>query len=130
MPKVNGEKDVNASQIVGKTKLSPRVKLYVPNIPLVYKANKIFQLLQRIDKQLAVNPNYIPIKDYLFLVETNEKINEELIKRGLNTANGRAKARMEQQKLDRDSNKVYQAGVGKDVTPGVDNGVPATNPFA
>jgi hypothetical protein len=123
MPIVNGNKDIDA-------KPSPRVKLYVPDLPIVYKANKVFQLLQRIDRQMAKNPTYIPIKDYLYLVVENEKINEELIKRGLNTSNGRAKARMEQQKLDRISNKKSASGVGKDKSVSVDNGVSTSNPFA
>jgi len=123
MPKVNGDKDIDV-------KPSPRVKLYVPDLPLVYKANKVFQLLQRIDKQMAKNPSYIPIKDYLFLVEANERINEDLIKKGYNTANGRAKARMEQQKLDRQGHKKSEAGMGSDKSIGVDNGVSASNPFA
>ena len=124
MPKVDGNKDL------GSVLLSGKVTLHVPDLPLAYKAKKIYIMLLRIEKKLAKDPLFIPIKDYLYLLDQHEKCNNELIKQGLNTANGRAKARMEQKKLDRLGNKKSEATVGDDQSFGVDNGVSATNPFA
>ncbi len=107
-----------------------RVKLYVPDLPIVYKTNKIYQLVYSIEVKMQKDPLYISIKDYLFLITELEKCHEELIKRGLNRADGRVKARMEQKRLDQSGNKNNPAGVGEQKSSSVDNGVPAVNPFA
>jgi len=107
-----------------------RVKLYVPDLPIVYKTNKIYQLVYSIEVKMQKDPLYISIKDYLFLITELEKCHEELIKRGLNRADGRVKARMEQKKLDQSGNKNNPAGVGEQKSSSMDNGVSAVNPFA
>lgn len=110
--------------------LHPKVKLYVPDLPLVYKAKKVYMLLQRIEKAQKDDPLVVPIKDYLFLVSQYEEVSQKLIDRGWNTSDGRAKARMEQKKLDKPGNAKHSSGVGEEITTGVDDGVSATNPFA
>ena len=129
MPRVDGNKDL-VKRRIGKDGKRQRYKLYVPDLPIVYKTNKIYQLLQVIEKKMESDPLYISIKDYIYLISELEKCNEELVKRGLNTANGRAKARMEQQKLDKSRYPKSEARVGENKSVGVDNGVPTSNPFA
>jgi hypothetical protein len=129
MPRVDGNKDL-VKRRIGKDGKRQRYKLYVPDLPIVYKTNKIYQLLQVIEKKMEDDPLYISIKDYIYLISELEQCNEELVKRGLNTANGRAKARMEQQKLDKSRNPKSEARVGENKSVGVDNGVPTSNPFA
>lgn len=129
MPRVDGNKDL-VKRRVGKDGKRQRYKLYVPDLPIVYKTNKIYQLLQVIEKKMEDDPLYISIKDYIYLISELEQCNEELVKRGLNTANGRAKARMEQQKLDKSRYPKSEARVGENKSVGVDNGVPTSNPFA
>ncbi len=129
MPRVDGNKDL-VKRRIGKDGKRQRYKLYVPDLPIVYKTNKIYQLLQVIEKKMEDDPLYISIKDYIYLISELEKCNEELVKRGLNTANGRAKARMEQQKLDKSRYPKSEARVGENKSVGVDNGVPTSNPFA
>lgn len=113
-----------------KDALSPKVKLYVPELPLVYRAKKVYLLLQRIDKKMQKNPSFVSIKDYLLLVEEYEKISQELISRGWHTGDGRAKARVAQKRLDRTSHAKSEAGVGETEPGSVGTGVSATNPFA
>ena len=129
MPRVDGNKDL-VKRRIGKDGKRQRYKLYVPDLPIVYKTNKIYQLLQVIEKKMEDDPLYISIKDYIYLISELEQCNEELVKRGLNTANGRAKARMEQQKLDKSRYPKSEARVGENKSVGVDNGVPTSNPFA
>lgn len=133
MPRVDGNKDIKAhkkERQPGKHGKRKRYALYVPDLPIVYKANKIYQLLKTIENKLDEDPLYITIKDYIYLINENEKCNEELVKRGLNSKNGRAKARMEQQKLDKSRYPKSEARVGENKSVGVDNGVPTSNPFA
>lgn len=110
--------------------LHPKVKLYVPDLPLVYKAKKVYMLLQRIEKAQKDDPLVVPIKDYLYLVSQYEEVSQKLIDRGWNTSDGRAKARMEQKKLDKSSNAKHTPGVGEEKSDSLGDGVSAPNPFA
>lgn len=110
--------------------LHPKVKLYVPDLPLVYKAKKVYMLLQRIEKQQAKDPLFVPIKDYLFLVSQYEDAAQKLIDRGWNTSDGRAKARAEQKKLDKSGRQKSASGVGETESGSVGDGVSAADPFA
>ena len=125
-----GKTDGNVDLKEPKQSKGKRLRLYVPELPLVYTANKLYQVFQKIDTKLLNDPLFISIKDYIFLVKELEKCNDELVKRGLNTANGRAKARVEQKKLDKLGNKKYEAGVGEAKSSSLDNGVSTSNPFA
>lgn len=69
------------------------VRLLLPKNPFLYKLRRVYWLLQNYHRVLQADPTAINTKAYVDLLDLYIRLNEESIKKGLNTRQGRKDAR-------------------------------------
>lgn len=107
------------------------IKLAVPELPLALKAKKMYWHLRNIERHLEADPLFISPKEYFALLESMEKVYSQLReeKQGSHAQRKAARARVRAQSMAEDGDEIPTSRVGRPKSAGVDNGVPAIDPF-
>lgn len=108
-----------------------KTRIVVSNMPLIYRYQRVQWYKDLIEKQLINDPLYIDSKKYLELLKEFQDLQEEMVRLGLHTNEGRktARKRVQERGLAQNGDGVHPPTVGGGKSSGVGDGVPAPHPF-
>ena len=125
------KKTLAVAPVVVKSQEQHKVPLIVPLLPTYWRAKKMSWHLKNLERHLLADPLFITPKEYFALLKDLDAVYKELESEGLGTNDLRkeARKRVQSERLAKDGKRGAAPDLGSSRSAGVDNGVPAPNPF-